>query len=125
VPVRRALRPAGGRRAGGNRNEYEARLAGPQARAFLFGRLLPSPALLTAPGAMLYLYQASGLQRVASGYRAAALLGPLGDREALLPDAEIPFFFREYGKTFPAIGTASDIAWRSWRAASPTSPSRD
>jgi glycolate oxidase iron-sulfur subunit len=33
------------------------------------------------------------------------LLGPLGDREALLPDAEIPFFFREYGKVFPATGT--------------------
>jgi glycolate oxidase iron-sulfur subunit len=75
-----------------------------QARAFLFGRLLPSPPLLTAAGAMLYLYQASGLQRIVRAIGLPRLLGPLGDREALLPDAEIPFFFREYGKVFPAIG---------------------
>ena len=74
------------------------------ARAFLFGRLLPSPALLTAAGALLYLYQASGLQRLVRAIGLPRLLGPLGDREALLPDAEIPFFFREYGKTFPARG---------------------
>jgi glycolate oxidase iron-sulfur subunit len=75
-----------------------------QARAFLFGRLLPSPALLTAAGAMVYLYQASGLQSVLRAVGLPRLLGTLGDREALLPDAEIPFFFREYGRTFPAIG---------------------
>ena len=76
-----------------------------KARAFLFGRLLPSSALLTAAGAMLYLYQASGLQRVVRAMGLPRLLGSLGEREALLPDAEIPFFFREYGKTFPARGT--------------------
>jgi glycolate oxidase iron-sulfur subunit len=74
------------------------------ARAFLFGRLLPSPALLTAAGALLYLYQASGLQKIVRAIGLPRLLGPLGDREALLPDAEIPFFFREYGKVFPAHG---------------------
>jgi len=73
-------------------------------RAFLFGRLLPSPALLTAAGALLYLYQASGLQRIVRATGLPRLFGPLGEREALLPDAEIPFFFREYGKTFPARG---------------------
>jgi glycolate oxidase iron-sulfur subunit len=76
-----------------------------KARAFLFGRLLPSAPLLIAAGAMLYLYQASGLQRVLRALGLPRLLGTLGDREALLPDAEIPFFFREYGKTFPALGT--------------------
>lgn len=76
-----------------------------KARGFLFGRLLPSSALLTAAGALLYLYQASGLQRIVRAVGLPRLLGPLGDREALLPDAEIPFFFREYGKTFPALGT--------------------
>ncbi len=74
-------------------------------RNLVFRRLLPSPSLLTAAGAMLYLYQASGLQRVLRALGIPRLLGGLGDREALLPDAEIPFFFREYGKTFPAIGT--------------------
>ncbi len=74
-------------------------------RSFVFGKLLPSSSLLTAAGAMLYLYQASGLQRLIRALGIPRLLGPLGDREALLPDAEIPFFFREYGKTFPAAGT--------------------
>ncbi len=73
-------------------------------RDIVFRRLLPSSALLTAAGAMLYLYQASGLQRVFRALGLPRLLGSLGDREALLPDAEIPFFFREYGKTFPARG---------------------
>lgn len=74
-------------------------------RAFVFRRLLPCSALLTAAGALLYLYQASGLQKVLRALGLPRLLGTLGDREALLPDAEIPFFFREYGKTFPANGT--------------------
>jgi len=73
-------------------------------RDLVFRRLLPSPALLTAAGAMLYLYQASGLQRIFRALGLPRLLGTLGDRESLLPDAEIPFFFREYGKTFPAHG---------------------
>jgi glycolate oxidase iron-sulfur subunit len=74
-----------------------------QARAFLFGRLLPSPALLTAAGSLLYLYQASGLQSIVRALGLPRLFGQAGEREALLPDAEIPFFFREYGKTFPAL----------------------
>jgi glycolate oxidase iron-sulfur subunit len=73
-------------------------------RNIVFRRLLPSHALLTAAGAMLYLYQASGLQRLFRALGLPRLLGSLGDRESLLPDAEIPFFFREYGKTFPARG---------------------
>ncbi len=36
-------------------------------RHFVFGKLLPSPALLTAAGAMLYVYQASGLQKLLRG----------------------------------------------------------
>src|SRR6185312_13393982 len=74
------------------------------ARNIVFRRMLPSSALLTAAGAMLYLYQASGLQRLFRALGLPRLLGTLGDRESLLPDAEIPFFFREYGKTFPPRG---------------------
>src|SRR5712671_815523 len=71
-------------------------------RNFVFRRLLPSPALLTAAGASLYLYQVSGLQKVLRflGFNRA---GSLGLKEALTPEAQIPFFFSEYGKTFQAM----------------------
>jgi glycolate oxidase iron-sulfur subunit len=75
------------------------------ARDFVFRKLLPSPALLTAAGASLWMYQVSGLQKLVRATGLASLLGPLGAREALAPAAEIPFFFREIGKTFPAEGT--------------------
>ena len=73
-------------------------------RNFIFRKLLPSPALLTAAGAMLWMYQVSGLQKVLRATGLISLLGPLGARESLAPSAEIPFFFRELGKTFPAEG---------------------
>jgi glycolate oxidase iron-sulfur subunit len=73
-------------------------------RNFVFRKLLPSPALLTAAGASLWMYQVSGLQKVLRATGLTGLLGPLGAREALVPSAEIPFFFRELGKTFPAEG---------------------
>jgi glycolate oxidase iron-sulfur subunit len=73
-------------------------------RDFVFRKLLPSRALLTAAGASLWIYQASGLQRILRATGLTSLLGPLGAREALAPSAEIPFFFREIGKTFPAEG---------------------
>lgn len=72
-------------------------------RNFVFRKLLPSPALLTAAGAGLWLYQATGLQKLVRLTGAANLLG-LGSREALTPAAEIPFYFREIGRTFPAEG---------------------
>ncbi|HXJ40150.1 MAG TPA: heterodisulfide reductase-related iron-sulfur binding cluster [Bryobacteraceae bacterium] len=73
-------------------------------RDFIFRNLLPSPALLTAAGAGLWAYQASGLQKLMRVTGLVNLLGPLKDREALTPEAQIPFFFREIGKTFPAEG---------------------
>ena len=73
-------------------------------RNFMFRKLLPSPALLTAAGAALWMYQVSGLQKVLRATGLTGLLGPLGAREALTPNAEIPFFFREIGNTFPAEG---------------------
>jgi Fe-S oxidoreductase len=73
-------------------------------RDFVFRNLLPSPMLLTAAGAMLYVYQVSGLQKVLRVAGVMKLLGPLGDREALAPSAQIPFFFRRIGQTFPAEG---------------------
>jgi glycolate oxidase iron-sulfur subunit len=73
-------------------------------RDFVFRKLLPSPMLLTAAGAMLYVYQVSGLQKILRVAGIMKLLGPLGDREALAPSAQIPFFFRRIGRTFPADG---------------------
>jgi glycolate oxidase iron-sulfur subunit len=73
-------------------------------RNLVFRKLLPSPALLTAAGAMLYIYQISGLQRLLRMTGLIRLLGPLGAREALAPGAQIPFFFRQFGQTFPAEG---------------------
>jgi len=71
---------------------------------FCFKKLLPSPAMLTAAGAMLYIYQVSGLQRLLRATGIIRAFGPLADKEALLPEAQIPFFYRDVGKTFPAVG---------------------
>ena len=73
-------------------------------RNFVFRKLLPSPALLTGAGAMLYIYQFTGLQRLLRGTGVLRLFGSLGVRESLAPPAQIPFFFRQTGKTFPAEG---------------------
>jgi glycolate dehydrogenase iron-sulfur subunit len=74
------------------------------AQKFVFEHLLPSRAALQLTGGALYLYQASGLQRIV---RATGLLKPFGnisEIEALSPRAEVPFFYRHLGKTFPPIG---------------------
>ncbi len=85
-------------------NEVERGFWAQTLRDFVFRQLLPSPALLTAAGAGLWIYQASGLQKLLRVSGLINLLGPLKDREALSPAAQIPFFFREIGKTFPAEG---------------------
>src|SRR5713226_658351 len=73
-------------------------------RRFVFGRLLQSPTWMTVAGAMVYLYQASGLQALVRGSGLWKLLGVLGRIEQLAPSAEPPFFFSQIGKTFPAEG---------------------
>jgi len=71
-------------------------------RWIVFRRLLPSRLSLGMAGALLFLYQASGLKRL------LGLLGVLPARlrelEALAPEIETPFFFAYYGKTLPAEG---------------------
>ena len=74
------------------------------ARALLLKRALSSRSLLQIAGAGLYLYQASGAQRILRLSGLLKLFGPLGDIEALAPSAEVPFFFPQIGKTFPAEG---------------------
>jgi glycolate oxidase iron-sulfur subunit len=71
-------------------------------RWLVFRRLLPSRLSLEIAGALLYLYQASGLKRL------TGMLGFLPARarelESLAPEIETPFFFAYYGKTVPAEG---------------------
>jgi glycolate oxidase iron-sulfur subunit len=73
-------------------------------RWFVFNHLLSSRFLLSMTGAALYLYQASGLQRLARASGALKLLGKLGAVESLAPEVDVPFFFSQIGKTFPAEG---------------------
>jgi glycolate oxidase iron-sulfur subunit len=74
------------------------------ASKLVFERLLPSRAALQATATALYLYQASGLQRLVRATGVLKLFGNLADLEALSPHAEVPFFYRHLGKTFPATG---------------------
>jgi glycolate oxidase iron-sulfur subunit len=71
-------------------------------RWLVFRGLLPSRLNLEIAGALLYLYQASGLKRL------TGMLGFLPARlrevESLAPEIETPFFFAYYGKTLPAEG---------------------
>lgn len=73
-------------------------------RRFLFGHLLQTRWMLGLAGAGLFLYQASGLQKVVRGSGLLKLFGKLADLEALTPTAETPFFFGSIGKVFPAEG---------------------
>ena len=73
-------------------------------RKLVFKHLLQSPALMTMAGSLIYLYQASGLQRLARGSGLLKLLGKFGRLEQLAPPAEVPFFFNKIGRTVPAEG---------------------
>jgi glycolate oxidase iron-sulfur subunit len=73
-------------------------------RTAVFEKLLPSRTSLQIAGAMLYLYQASGLQRLIRSSGVNKLLGSLGNIERLSPTAEMPTFYRFYGKVLPAEG---------------------
>jgi len=73
-------------------------------RWFVFEHLLISRRWLKAAGALLYLYQVTGLQALMRGSGLLKLAGKLGRIEKLAPEAEVPFFFSQIGKVFPAKG---------------------
>jgi len=73
-------------------------------RSLVFKHLLQSPAMMTLAGSMIYLYQASGLQRLTRSSGLLKLFGKLGRLEQLAPPAEVPFFFNKIGRTYPAEG---------------------
>jgi glycolate oxidase iron-sulfur subunit len=69
-------------------------------RHMVFRKLLPSRFNLGLVGAVLYLYQASGLKKLV---RTLGLLPRrLQQMESLAPEIETPFFFRYYGRVLPA-----------------------
>ncbi len=71
-------------------------------RWLVFRRLLPSRLNLELAGALLFLYQASGLKKVTG--MLGFLPARLREMESLAPEIETPFFFAYYGKTLPAEG---------------------
>ncbi|HWF45694.1 MAG TPA: heterodisulfide reductase-related iron-sulfur binding cluster, partial [Bryobacteraceae bacterium] len=73
-------------------------------RNFIFHKFLPSRTALQIAGAGLFLYQASGMQRLLRATGLLKLFGKLGNLEALSPNAEAPFFFSNIGKAFAAQG---------------------
>jgi glycolate oxidase iron-sulfur subunit len=94
------------------RAEIEARIPrgrfARRLRAFLFGQLIQSRALLSIAGTLLYLYEVSGLKTLARAMGLMKMLGRVGDVVQLAPSADPPFFFSQIGKTFPAEGVRRD-----------------
>jgi glycolate oxidase iron-sulfur subunit len=84
--------------------QVERRPMARRLRTFVFERLLQSRRMMSAAGAALYLYEASGLKLLTRGLGMMHMLGALGDLVELAPSAEPPFFFSQIGLTFPAEG---------------------
>ena len=86
------------------RAEIETKLRRPWRERFIrhmvFRKLLPSRFNLGLAGAVLYLYQASGLKRLVRTL--GFLPRRLGEMESLAPEIETPFFFRYYGQVLAA-----------------------
>ncbi|MBM3811197.1 MAG: (Fe-S)-binding protein [Acidimicrobiia bacterium] len=74
------------------------------ARSVVFGWLLPSRTGLRMAAGMLWAYRKLGIQALVRSVGLLRLFGKLGELEQLAPDAELPTFFSQYGKVFPAEG---------------------
>ena len=90
------------------RAEIEAKVDRPwhvrTIRNLVFHGLLPSRAALQMAGSGLWAYQKSGLQKLVRATGILNLFGNLGKAEKLAPSAEMPSFYRYYGKVLPAEG---------------------
>ena len=86
------------------RAEIETKIRRPWRERFIrhmvFRKLLPSRFNLGLAGAVLYLYQASGLKKLVRTL--GFLPRRLGEMESLAPEIETPFFFRYYGQVLAA-----------------------
>ncbi len=85
------------------REQIEAVRPHPWWARWIFNHVLVSRRMLRLAGALLWVYNSTGLRALA---RVSGLLEDLGlDRlDPLTPPAERPFFFGQIGKTFPAEG---------------------
>jgi len=90
------------------RADIESKIERPASVRFLrwvvFGNLLASPTLLRITAVLLWCYQTLGLKKLARSSGALKLFGKLGRLEQLSPEAQLPTFFKQYGKVFPAEG---------------------
>jgi glycolate oxidase iron-sulfur subunit len=73
-------------------------------RKVIFEGLLPSRAALRAVGTLLYAYEATDLRRIVQSSGLLKLMGRMGRVEELAPSAEMPQFYRFYGKTLQSVG---------------------
>ncbi len=73
-------------------------------RRIVFRHLLPSRTALRMVGGILWAIQASGLQRLARSTGLLKAFGRMADIERLAPPAQVPSFFKQYGRVFPAEG---------------------
>ncbi|MEZ5354166.1 MAG: heterodisulfide reductase-related iron-sulfur binding cluster [Bryobacteraceae bacterium] len=73
-------------------------------RKIVFSHLLPSPTNLRVMAGLLWIYQATRLKSLIRSTGVLKSLGTLGNLEQLSPDAQLPTFFSQYGKVFPAEG---------------------
>jgi glycolate oxidase iron-sulfur subunit len=83
--------------------EYRRPIFAKIARNFVFKKLLPFPQRIRLAANLLRFYQGSGLQSIARRSGILHLLG-LAEREQLLPQIDNQYFYRQFGKTFPAQG---------------------
>lgn len=74
-------------------------------KRFLYEKVLLSPTLLTIAGYGAWFGQVTGLQALARKTGLLKLISPkLHQIEVFAPPAQLPFFFSNVGKVYPAIG---------------------
>lgn len=73
-------------------------------KKWLLEKLIPSTTGLQIAGAALYAYQVSGFQTLLRSTGVLKPFGRLAELDALSPEAQVPFFFRKIGVSFPALG---------------------
>ena len=73
-------------------------------RDYFYGQVLPSFGKLSRSAKLVRFYQRSGLRSLARSTGVLKLLG-VSELDALSPQIDSDFSFRDLGKTFPAEGT--------------------
>jgi len=100
VPYGRMVEAAREQLEASERSSFWQRVA----KTWLLEKLVPSTTGLQLAGAALYAYQVTGLQALVRLTGVLKLFGRFAEWDAVAPEAQIPFFFRRIGATFPALG---------------------